>query len=435
MTYTWHFGDGTTATGTVGPNGMVTASHVYADRGLLFGLPRGQRRDRDDGLRPAADPDRHRDPGAGDQRAGAAPAVRHQDRPRGGQHRRPPGSTARARATTSSPRATRSSSTNQTPTGQSAIVFDGTGDLLQRVNATDTIFNLPTGSADRTIFVVVDYVNARGGLGRRRLRRRGGQRGLRRGRRQERQPRGPGLRHRQRLPLGPERRDRRLPGAVGGAEGQRHLALQDGALIDSDTHVFNTDLKKLVLGAEIKGAGEAQLKLGAVLIYDRAVTETERLQIEDFLKTKYITGPAVPVPPVAADDIAATVAGTPRQHRRAGQRQRRQQRPAGDHRRVGAGARHRRDRQRRHAGQPGRRQDRLHAERRVHRHRQLHLHDLRRPRRQRHRHGDGLGHRALSGRAGHRRPRGSLRGRRERQPRDRQRPYRAGSMARASATT
>ena len=41
---------------------------------------------------------------------------------------------------------------------------------------------------------------------RRRLRRRGGERGLRAGRRQERQPHGPGLGRGQRLPLGPERR-------------------------------------------------------------------------------------------------------------------------------------------------------------------------------------------------------------------------------------
>jgi hypothetical protein len=86
---------------------------------------------------------------------------------------------------------------------------------------------------------------------------------------------------------------------------------RDGVLIDSDAHTFSTDLQKLVLGAEIKGAGEAQLKLGAVLIYDRAVTETERLQIEDFLKTKYITGPSVPVPPDATDDMASTVVDTP----------------------------------------------------------------------------------------------------------------------------
>ena len=199
---------------------------------------------------------------------------------------------------------------NQTPTGQSAIVFDGTGDLLQRVNATDTIFNLPTGSANRTIFVVVDYVNPEGvsagvvygdgasnetfGV----VADKNGNLGVQ------------GYGSANDFSAGQN-------GVTGGFMVQSVVLknnvtfhYKNGAQIDSDPHAFNTDLKKLVLGAEIAGKGEAQLKLGAVLIYDRAVTETERLQIEDFLKTKYITGPAVPVPPVAADDTASTVAGT-----------------------------------------------------------------------------------------------------------------------------
>ena len=48
------------------------------------------------------------------------------------------------------------------PTGRSAIAFDGTGDLLQRVNATDTLNGLPGGNADRTMFFVVKYIDAEG---------------------------------------------------------------------------------------------------------------------------------------------------------------------------------------------------------------------------------------------------------------------------------
>ena len=49
-----------------------------------------------------------------------------------------------------------------TPTGEAAIVFDGTGDLLQRINATDTLSGFAAGAADRTIFFVVDYVAPEG---------------------------------------------------------------------------------------------------------------------------------------------------------------------------------------------------------------------------------------------------------------------------------
>ena len=85
---------------------------------------------------------------------------------------------------------------------------------------------------------------------------------------------------------------------------------KNGTQIDSDTHTFNTDLKKLVLGAEIGGLGEAQLKLGAVLIYNRAVSDSERLQIEDFLKTKYITAASNQIAPNANNDSATTSQGT-----------------------------------------------------------------------------------------------------------------------------
>ena len=49
--------------------------------------------------------------------------------------------------------------TGRTPTAQPALVFDGMGDLLQRVGATDALAGLPSGSDDRTMFFVVRYVN------------------------------------------------------------------------------------------------------------------------------------------------------------------------------------------------------------------------------------------------------------------------------------
>ena len=86
----------------------------------------------------------------------------------------------------------------------------------------------------------------------------------------------------------------------------------NGVLIDSDTHTFNTDLKKLVIGAEIKGLGESQMAIGAVLIYNRALSATERAQVEAYLQNKYLTGtPPGNDPPVAVDDAFVFVEDTP----------------------------------------------------------------------------------------------------------------------------
>ncbi|MGX0978888.1 hypothetical protein ACSSVY_004633, partial [Roseovarius sp. MBR-51] len=62
----------------------------------------------------------------------------------------------------------------------------------------------------------------------------------------------------------------------------------NGGLIDSGTHAFNTDLKRLVLGEEIGGLGESQLEIAAVLIYDRALDELEREQVENYLQITYV---------------------------------------------------------------------------------------------------------------------------------------------------
>ena len=166
--------------------------------------------------------------------------------------------------------------TGATPTGQSAIVFDGTGDLLQRVNATDTLNGLAagaptarsswwpttwrprasrpasstaTGPATRPSALVADK---NGNLAVQ------------------------GWGSANDFPSGQN-------GVTGGFLVQSVVLktnvtshYRNGVLIDSDTHAFNTDLKKLVLGAEIKGLGESQMAIGAVLIYNRALNATER---------------------------------------------------------------------------------------------------------------------------------------------------------------
>ena len=214
---------------------------------------------------------------------------------------------------------------NQTPTGEPAIVFDGTGDLLQRVNATDTIFNLPTGSANRSIFVVVDYVAPEGVSA-----------GVAYGDKAANETFGAVADKNGILAVQGYGSANDFPSGQNGVTGGflvQSVVLQNnvtrhyknGTQIDSDTHTFNTDLKKLVLGAEIGGLGEAQLKLGAVLIYNRAVSDSERLQIEDFLRTKYIAGSLHPGSAECEQRQRDNVAGHGGHDRRAGQRQRRQQ--------------------------------------------------------------------------------------------------------------
>ena len=313
MTYTWHFGDSTTAEGTVGPDGMVTVTHAYTAEGSYQAFLEVT-----DGTATTFSPNLPVQVGAAievpvtnglvlllqsDIKIGLAQGntvAAWLDGSGNGNNLFAGGDPQLV--------------ANQTPTGQAAIVFDGTGDLLQRVNATDTIFNMPTGSADRTIFVVIDYVDVEGvSAG---------------------------------VAFGDATRNETFGLVAGGEDG--HLEVQgygnkndkdsgvdavaggymvqsavlagnllthykDGLLIDTETHVFNTDIKKLILGAEIGGKGEAQMGIAAVLIYDRALNEIERGQVETFLQEKYITGGGGTPndPPVAVADSFGFVEDTP----------------------------------------------------------------------------------------------------------------------------
>ena len=70
-------------------------------------------------------------------------------------------------------------------------------------------------------------------------------------------------------------------------DGMSHY--RNGDLIDSDTHVFNTDPAKLVLGGEIAGLGESEMAISAALIFDRALTDDERVEVETYLQHKYLS--------------------------------------------------------------------------------------------------------------------------------------------------
>ncbi|MEM8629764.1 MAG: Ig-like domain-containing protein [Pseudomonadota bacterium] len=191
---------------------------------------------------------------------------------------------------------------NQTPTGLPAIVFDGDGDALIREAATNSINNLPSGSQDRTMFFVAQYD--------------GGSRkhaGVLYGDSAENETFG----------LATGKRDQSLtvfankPTFDSGVAAEGWVVqsvlldnntishYQNGQLIDDGQNIFNTDVQKIVVGQDIGGSVEKPMSVGAVLIYDRALTEAERQQVEGFLEAKYILG-TVSAPPVAADDTATT---------------------------------------------------------------------------------------------------------------------------------
>ena len=202
---------------------------------------------------------------------------------------------------------------NATPSGQAAIVFDGAGDKLEIVG-NSVIKDLPANAEDRTVFVVANYLDDQG---------------VQAG-----------------FAYGKANANRTF--AVGADGGTGNLAVQgylgsndlvsttagvgagwqlqsvvlennnlqhfeSGALIDSWTHSYQTRVdapaSKLVLGQSLDGAGYSQLEVGAVLVYDRALSASERQQVENYLATKYTNGDLGDQPPTAVDDSYSTSVG------------------------------------------------------------------------------------------------------------------------------
>lgn len=301
LSYTWHFGDGTSASGTVDVSGNVIASHIYATEGSFEAFLEVS-----DGPETVFSPNLSIQVGDATEvpvTAGLVLLLESDIKIGLGA-----GSTVIAwldgsgRGNNLFAAGDPQLVENQTPTGQPAIVFDGTEDLLERVTATDTIFDLSTGNADRTIFFVVDYVDPEGVSG-----------GVAYGDASSNETFGLVAAKDGDLNLQGYGRvndfdsdvDAVTPGwlvqsVVLNNDAYNHY--QNGILIDSGIHTFATDLQRLVIGAEIGDKGESQLSVGAVLFFDRALSEVERGQVEDFLQMKYITGNSNNTAPVAADD-------------------------------------------------------------------------------------------------------------------------------------
>jgi hypothetical protein len=63
---------------------------------------------------------------------------------------------------------------------------------------------------------------------------------------------------------------------------------KNGGHIDSANQTFNTGSDVLVVGAELDGDPFVEMGVAAVLVYDRALTESERWQVEGYLQDKYL---------------------------------------------------------------------------------------------------------------------------------------------------
>ena len=192
-----------------------------------------------------------------------------------------------------------------TPSGAPAIVLDGDGDKLERFLVQS---GLPAGNQNRTVFFVVDYVDPQGVNA-----------GAAYGDDQSNQTFG--------LVAAPGDGDLTVQGyggandfnsdaegVVGGflvqsavLSGGQLTQYSNGTQVLSRAHNFNTDLERFVLGEEIGGLGFAKLNVGAVLVYDRALSPSERLQVETYLQDKYINDDGLNNTPVAVGE-AVTVA-------------------------------------------------------------------------------------------------------------------------------
>jgi hypothetical protein len=186
-----------------------------------------------------------------------------------------------------------------TPSGRPALVLDGANDRLERVHSQAPLQGLPSGNADRSLFAVVRYHGASwsGGVAY-------GNGGIN-------QAFGVGVRHTNGVLMlqgfGSDL-DSTTPGLgagwlVQGAELSSGVAtlLANGAPIAQWTHDYGTVLSKLVIGQEIAQLGFETMDVAAVLLYDRALSPTERGEVDAYLQAVYL-GPGNATPTVAIQE-------------------------------------------------------------------------------------------------------------------------------------
>ena len=84
----------------------------------------------------------------------------------------------------------------------------------------------------------------------------------------------------------------------------------DGGVIATENHQFDTTGGRMVVGAEIDGAPQLDMQVGAILVYDRTLTDLERELVENYFLIKYNLGASNNQPPIAANDRIRIAVGT-----------------------------------------------------------------------------------------------------------------------------
>jgi hypothetical protein len=174
--------------------------------------------------------------------------------------------------------------------GQDVITFDGTGDRLRRVS---NVSGLPAGNADRTVYLVANYIST--GYG-----------GVAYGTNATNQTfglivapngnlmiQGWGLANDFDSGVAGSNMGWMIQSAVHNSGVLRHY--QDGVQIDTQNHNFATLVSKIVLGAEIDETPQMDMQIAAMFIYDRVLDAAETQQLEDYLDIKYFGGVSIEI--------------------------------------------------------------------------------------------------------------------------------------------
>ncbi len=175
----------------------------------------------------------------------------------------------------------------ETPSGEAAIRLDGLGDKLARIATANPINGFPSGNDDRSIFAVVNYRGASAWAGA----------AFGRGAPNAAFGVVTNTSGKQTLQGWGRGNDLQSSGLTFDQEwivqsGVHHAGQAtlygNGSQLAQFNHVYNTVLDQIVLGEEISGAGFADMDVAAVLIFDRALSSTERARVEAYLQEKYL---------------------------------------------------------------------------------------------------------------------------------------------------
>ncbi|SFR37153.1 PQQ-dependent sugar dehydrogenase [Halogeometricum limi] len=177
----------------------------------------------------------------------------------------------------------------KSPSGQNVVAFDGNGDLLQRTSLTA----FPTGNTDRTVVMVGRYDSP--GFG-----------GFAYGSASCNRAFGTVVDKSGKLALQGWCSGNDFSSAAGGTgagwlvqsatlRSGTYTHFKNGRQIGTGSHTYATTGNSLVLGAELSPGPYLDMDVAAVVVYNRALSDTERKQVESYLRQKYLGGTAASV--------------------------------------------------------------------------------------------------------------------------------------------